>query len=49
MIREGNIVCNGCEKVISRVSNVPADGWPRLRNLCPACFQALWKRSIPRA
>ncbi len=49
MIEDGKLVCDGCHAVISRITRVPAEGWPRLRNLCPACFKELWSRSIPPA
>jgi len=49
MIRDGQLVCDGCQKNISRISEVPPEGWPVMHNLCSACFADLWKRSIPPA
>jgi len=49
MIEDGKLVCDGCRKVITRITEVPAEGWPHLRNLCPSCFQELKKRSISPA
>jgi hypothetical protein len=49
MIRDGQLVCDGCQKVITRISDVPAEGWDTMHNLCSACFLALWKQSIPPA
>ncbi len=48
MIRDGQIICDGCAKVITRITDTPAD-WAPQHNLCPSCFQALWKTSIPPA
>ncbi len=47
MIRDGTLVCDGCQKTISRITHIPEEGWPNLRNLCSACFAELWKKSIP--
>ncbi len=44
MIRDGNMVCDACEAVITRVTELPADGWPKLHSLCSACFEAAWKK-----
>jgi len=49
MIEDGKLVCDGCHKVISRITHVPPEGWPKLRNLCPTCFNDLWTKSIPPA
>jgi hypothetical protein len=49
MLREGSLVCDGCQKTISRLTYAPPDGWPHLRNLCGSCFTELWKQSIPRS
>jgi hypothetical protein len=48
MLKDGALVCDGCQKTISRLTHVPSDGWPHLRNLCSACFAEHWKQSIPR-
>ncbi|HYA57017.1 MAG TPA: hypothetical protein VEH57_00905 [Thermoplasmata archaeon] len=49
MIRDGQIVCDRCQKTITRVTSVPAEGWERMHNLCSECFHAVWQQSIPRA
>jgi len=48
MIEDGKMVCDQCKAVISRIENVPADGWPTMHNLCSACFRELGKRSVAR-
>jgi hypothetical protein len=49
MIRDGQMVCDSCQKAITRVLEVPAEGWPTMHNLCSTCFEGLWKQSIPPA
>jgi hypothetical protein len=49
VIRDGQVVCDGCQKVISRITDVPPEGWDRMHNLCSSCFDGLWKQSIPPA
>jgi hypothetical protein len=49
MLKGDEMICDGCQKVISHVTPLPADGWPRLHSLCSACFAALWQKSIPPA
>jgi len=48
MIQDGRLVCDACRKPITRITDVPAEGWPQLRNLCSACFDDLRKRAVPR-
>jgi len=48
MIRDGQLVCDACQKNISRVTEVPAEGWPKMHNLCSSCFADLKKQAIPR-
>jgi hypothetical protein len=48
MIREGRLVCDACQKSISRITDVPAEGWPQMHNLCTPCFDDLRKRAVPR-
>ncbi len=49
MLKDSALVCDGCQKTITRVTNVPSEGWPTMHNLCSACFLDLWKTSIPPA
>lgn len=42
------MVCDGCQKVITRVTEIPTEGWPTMHNLCSACFSDLKKQAIPR-
>ena len=49
MLKDGALVCDGCQTKITRVVDPPAEGWAAMRNLCPSCFTALWKTSIPPA
>lgn len=48
MLQNGRIICDACQAVITRVTEVPPDGWPQLHNLCSACYAELKKKSIPR-
>jgi hypothetical protein len=48
MIRDGTLVCDSCGKVISRISDVPAEGWAKMHNLCSECFASLYQKSIQR-
>ncbi|HTT72594.1 MAG TPA: hypothetical protein VMG99_00370 [Thermoplasmata archaeon] len=48
-LRDGAMVCDSCQKVITRITTVPDEGWPRMHNLCSACFDALRATSIPPA
>jgi len=49
MMRDLQMVCDACQKVISRVTDVPAEGWPQMHNLCSACFALLKTQAVPRA
>jgi hypothetical protein len=48
MIRDGQLVCDSCQKVISRITEVPAEGWAKMHNLCSECFLALGMTSVSR-
>lgn len=48
MIRDGQLICDACQKVISRITEVPPEGWERMHNLCSACFSDLEKSSVSR-
>ena len=48
MIRDGQLVCDQCGKPITRITDVPADGWERMHNLCSDCFAKLREKSIQR-
>jgi hypothetical protein len=45
VVKEGTILCDKCNASITRVQSLPADGWPKLHNLCSACFTELHDRS----
>jgi predicted amidophosphoribosyltransferase len=49
MIREGRLVCDACQKPITRIAEVPADGWPKMHNLCSSCFADVKKQAMPPA
>lgn len=49
MIRDGQMVCDICQKPISRITDVPAEGWPQMHNTCSACFVQLRTQAIPRS
>jgi hypothetical protein len=48
VIRDGQLVCDGCQKVITRISSVPEEGWASMHNLCSGCFAELRKKSVER-
>ena len=48
MIQDGQLVCDNCQKPITRITDVPAEGWERMHNLCSDCFAALRLKSLPR-
>jgi hypothetical protein len=49
MLRDGQMFCDACQKPITRVSDVPAEGWPKMHNLCSDCFAKLKTQAIPRS
>jgi hypothetical protein len=49
MIRDGEMVCDQCGKTITHITSVPAEGYPKMHNLCSTCFDELRKQSISRA
>jgi predicted amidophosphoribosyltransferase len=48
MIRDGQMVCDACQKPITRISAAPDGGWPKMHNLCSACFLDLKKQAVSR-
>jgi NMD protein affecting ribosome stability and mRNA decay len=44
-MQEDKMVCDQCGTVITRVENLPAEGWPHLHSLCSNCFAELGKKS----
>jgi len=48
MLQDGRLVCDVCGKPITRITEVPAGGWPQMRNLCSTCFDDLSKRAVQR-
>jgi hypothetical protein len=38
MLKDGVLMCDNCGATITRVTEVPADGWPHLHAVCSACF-----------
>ena len=48
MLRDSQMVCDVCQKNITRVAEVPPEGWPKMHNLCSACFADLKKQAVPR-
>jgi hypothetical protein len=48
MIKDGHLVCDSCQKTITRITDVPAEGWERMHNVCSACFTELRAKSIQR-
>jgi hypothetical protein len=49
MIRDGQIVCDNCQKPITKTTAVLEGGGARMHNVCSACFVELKVRSIPPA
>jgi hypothetical protein len=48
MIRDDQMVCDVCQKPISRVTEVPDESWRTMHNLCSTCFAQLRTQAIPR-
>lgn len=48
MLKDGRLICDGCQSPITRVTDVPAEGWPTMHNLCSACFAEAKKGAVPR-
>lgn len=49
-LRDQQLICDQCQKVITRITTAPGEGWAAsMHNLCSECFQALWATSISRA
>lgn len=48
VFQDGKIVCDSCKSPITRVTEVPADGWPQLHSLCSNCFADLQRKAIAR-
>jgi hypothetical protein len=49
MIRDGQIICDTCQKPISRTTSVLEGDGARMHNVCSECFAILKQRSIPPA
>ncbi|MCI4364810.1 MAG: hypothetical protein L3K10_01920 [Thermoplasmata archaeon] len=49
MIRDGQIICDSCQKPISRTTAELESGGTKMHNVCSDCFSTLKKRSIPPA
>ncbi len=41
MIKDGVMICDNCGTTITRVLDVPPDGWPKLHAVCSPCFAKL--------
>jgi hypothetical protein len=48
MIRDGQLVCDSCQKPITKITQVPAEGWERMHNLCSACFATVRQKAVKR-
>jgi hypothetical protein len=48
VIQEGQIVCDSCKAVITRMTGIPAEGYPQLHNLCSACYAKAQKAALAR-
>jgi predicted amidophosphoribosyltransferase len=48
MLKDGSMVCDRCQKKISRITDAPPEGWPAMHNLCSACFAEVKQTAIPR-
>lgn len=44
MMKDGTMHCDQCQTAITRVTDPPADGWPKLHALCHNCFEELSKK-----
>ncbi|MCI4369530.1 MAG: hypothetical protein L3K09_08230 [Thermoplasmata archaeon] len=45
MYKDGQIVCDSCQTMITHLTGAPAEGYPKMHDLCSACFAELWKKS----
>ncbi len=48
MLRDGQLVCDSCGSVITRITSATEADWQKMHNLCSACFDKLWTTSIAR-
>jgi hypothetical protein len=48
MIKDGQLVCDRCGKAITRITDVPAEGWEKMHNLCSTCFTEVGRTAVPR-
>ena len=48
MIEDGKIVCDVCKSVITRVTLLPPEGWPKLHSLCSKCYAEVRDHAEPR-
>jgi hypothetical protein len=48
MIEDGKIVCDSCKTVITQVTELPPEGWPKLHSLCSKCYAEVRDRAEPR-
>ena len=49
MIRDGQLVCDGCGKTITRITATVDEPGAPMHNLCSECFRDLRKGSLPPA
>jgi hypothetical protein len=48
LIRDGQLVCDACGTVITRITATPEEGWEKMHNLCSSCFTKLGKTAVAR-
>ena len=48
MILNGQLVCDRCQKEITRLATEPQPDWAPMHNLCSACFAAVKATSVRR-
>jgi len=48
VIKDQHLVCDSCQKTITRLTTVPEEGWAQMHNLCSDCFRTLGQQAIAR-
>ncbi len=48
MLKDGQLICDRCGKVISRLTAPPEGDAEKMHNLCSACFTELEKQAVSR-
>ena len=47
-LTDGKLVCDVCGATITRVTEFPPEGWPKLHLVCSACYADMAKKAVAR-